>query len=321
MRIHNLVAVAVCCVAGAAAQDRITVPISNPAQPVTVKANLVSGSIRVTGGTGKDLVVTTSEGGSRSRNQDAAPPGMKRIGSRSGLNVEEDHNVVTISAGGAGAGADLTIEAPANTNLQLKTVSGGSIEVTGVNGDLEVENLNGSITMTNVSGSVVAHTLNGGVTVSMERVTGNKPMSFTSLNGKVDVTLPGDAKARLRMKTDNGAIYSDFDVKLEADAAKPIIEDTRGQPTPPELAQMDKDIAAAEARLQELLKSRTRSHPEVVAAQRELTAAQRSRDRVAARAGGKYKITVDKAVTGTINGGGPEYTFQTMNGNILIHKK
>ena len=28
-----------------------------------------------------------------------------------------------------------------------------------------------------------------------------------------------------------------------------------------------------------------------------------------------------ESVTGTINGGGPEYTFQTMNGNILIHKK
>jgi len=36
---------------------------------------------------------------------------------------------------------------------------------------------------------------------------------------------------------------------------------------------------------------------------------------------GKYRIVVDRAVTGTINGGGPEYTFQTMNGNILIHKK
>jgi len=113
---------------------------------------------------------------------------------------------------------------------------------------------------------VVAHTLNGAVTASLDHVTGNKPMSFTSLNGKVDVTLPADTKARLRLKSDNGSIYSDFDVKLEADGGKPVVEDSRGQ-------------------------------------------------------GGKYKISVDRNVTGTINGGGPEYTFQTMNGNILIHKK
>jgi DUF4097 and DUF4098 domain-containing protein YvlB len=191
---------------------------------------------------------------------------MTKIGSRPGLDIEEDHNLVTITAGSMGMGADLTIEAPVNTNLQLKTVNGSAIEATGVSGDLEIENTNGSITLNNISGSVVAHTLNGKVTVTLDRVTGNKPMSFTSLNGKVEVTMPADTKARLRLKTDNGSIYSDFDVKLEADMNKPVVEDSRSQ-------------------------------------------------------NGKYKISVDRAVTGTINGGGPEYTFQTMNGNILIHKK
>ena len=115
-----------------------------------------------------------------------------------------------------GGGEDLTIETPVNTNLQLKTMNGSSIEVTGVNGDHEIENTNGSIKLTNVSGSVVAHTLNGAITASLDHITGNKPMSFTSMNGKVDVTLPADTKARLRLKSDNGSIFSDFDVKLEA---------------------------------------------------------------------------------------------------------
>jgi hypothetical protein len=30
---------------------------------------------------------------------------------------------------------------------------------------------------------------------------------------------------------------------------------------------------------------------------------------------------MDRGVYGAINGGGPEYLFQTMNGDILIHKK
>ncbi|HVY93595.1 MAG TPA: hypothetical protein VHA14_12625, partial [Bryobacteraceae bacterium] len=94
---------------------------------------------------------------------------------------------------------------------------------------------------------------------------GNKPMSFTSLNGKIDVTLPADTKARLRLKSDNGSIFSDFDVKLDS-SSRPTVEDSRNS-------------------------------------------------------NGKYRITIDKAISGTINGGGPEYTFQTMNGNILIHRK
>ena len=35
----------------------------------------------------------------------------------------------------------------------------------------------------------------------------------------------------------------------------------------------------------------------------------------------KYKIKMDRSLYGSINGGGPEFLFQTMNGDILIHKK
>lgn len=268
MRLPNLAIISFACAVGALAQDKITVPLSSPSQPVTIKANLLSGSITVTAGTGSEVVVTTTENdrSSRRSGRDAVPAGMTRIGSRPGMNIEEDHNVITISSGSFGADADLVIQTPVNTSLQIKTINGKAIEVTGINGDHEIESTNGAIKLTNVSGTVVAHTLNGGVTASLDRITGNKPMSFTSLNGKVDVTLPADTKARLRLKSDNGSIYSDFDVRMEPDASKPVVEDSRGQ-------------------------------------------------------GGKYKISIDRAVTGTINGGGPEYTFQTMNGNILIHKK
>jgi hypothetical protein len=255
----------------AAAQDKVTVPLSSPSQPATVKAHLISGSITVTAGTGSQVVVE-SEAGGRGRERGRAsernvPPGMHRIdvGAR-GFNVEEDHNVVTVIPDLGGQGMNLMVEVPVNTSVELKSVNGGHIDVTGLNGDLDVENTNGTITLKNVSGSVSAHTVNGSITVNMDKVTTDKPMSFSSLNGKVDVTLPGDTKARLRLRTTNGAVYSDFDVKMEQDNSKPVIEDGRGQ-------------------------------------------------------GGKYRIRMDRGIYGSINGGGPEYSFQTMNGTILIHKK
>jgi hypothetical protein len=100
----------------------------------------------------------------------------------------------------------------------------------------------------------------------MEKIASNKPMSFTTLNGKIDVTLPADTKARLRLKSERGEIFSDFDVKLEPDNAKPVIEDGRGT-------------------------------------------------------NGKYRIRIDRSVYGSINGGGPEYRFESMNGGITIRKK
>jgi hypothetical protein len=260
------------CALLACAQDKVTVPLSSPSQPATVKAHLVSGTITVTAGSGSQVVVESqSSAGSipvppRPPSR-SVPPGMHRIDVGSGgFNAEEDHNVVTISADRPWSGMNLMIQVPANSSLELKTVNGGSINVTGITGDIDAENTNGSVELKNVSGAVVAHTVNGRVTVSLDKVTADKPMSFSSLNGKVDVTLPGDAKARLRLKTTNGAVYSDLDVKLEADNSRPVIEDGRGQ-------------------------------------------------------GGKYRIRMDRGVYGSINGGGLEYLFQTMNGDILIHKK
>jgi hypothetical protein len=266
MKIGKIALILIAGALSAAAQDKITVPLTNPSQPVTLKITQMNGSIKVTAGTGRDVVVTSADNRSsrRERDRDQAPPGMTRIGGRPGLDIEEDHNVVQITSGMNGE-SEIVVETPANTNLQLKSINGAAIEVTGVNGDHEIQNNNGSIKLTDVSGSVVANSLNGSVTVSLNRVTGNKPMSFTSLNGKIDVTLPADTKARLKLKSDNGSIFSDFEVKLDSSGGS-TIEDSRG-----------KD--------------------------------------------GKYRISVDRTVSGTINGGGPDFTFRTMNGNILIHKK
>ena len=254
----------------AAAQDnKVTVPLSSPSQAATLKVHLIAGSIRVTAGTTGQVVIETEDRHGQPRRDDRhAPPGMHRIdvGSQ-GFTAVEDHNVVTLSPGiGGFDGINLGIQVPVNTSLELGTVNGGHVEVTGVSGEIDVQNVNGSIDLKNVSGSVLANTVNGNLTISFDRVAPDKPMSFSSLNGRIDVTLPADTKARLRLKTNNGAVFSDFDVKMEPDSTKPVVEDARGR-------------------------------------------------------GGRYRIVMERSVVGTINGGGPEYTFDSMNGKILIHKK
>jgi DUF4097 and DUF4098 domain-containing protein YvlB len=92
----------------------------------------------------------------------------------------------------------------------------GDIYVEQVDGEIDANDLNGKITLKNVGGSVVAHSLNGAVVVTMDRVDPGKPMSFSTMNGDIDVTLPESVKANVRLKTDNGEIYSDFDVRLDS---------------------------------------------------------------------------------------------------------
>jgi DUF4097 and DUF4098 domain-containing protein YvlB len=66
---------------------------------------------------------------------------------------------------------------------------------------------------------VVAHSVNGKVLVTMTRVTAQKAMAFTSLNGAVDVTLPGATRADVRLRSDRGDVYTDFDLQMKTPAA------------------------------------------------------------------------------------------------------
>jgi hypothetical protein len=36
---------------------------------------------------------------------------------------------------------------------------------------------------------------------------------------------------------------------------------------------------------------------------------------------GRFRVRTNNGVYGSVNGGGPEYRFETLNGTILIHKK
>jgi hypothetical protein len=37
--------------------------------------------------------------------------------------------------------------------------------------------------------------------------------------------------------------------------------------------------------------------------------------------GGRYRVRVDSTTAGSINGGGPDFTFKTFNGSIYIRKR
>jgi len=246
--------------------ERVTVPFSDPARPKTVKVSLLNGGITVKGYNGKEVIVESRsrDGESRHRSERDVPAGMHRIyGGGSGLQVEESENTVTIGTEKINGNAEINIQVPFDTSLKLSTVNGGNIVVDNVTGDVDVNNTNGAVTLTHISGSAVAHALNGKVVVVLDKVNPNKSMSFSSLNGNVDVTLPADIKANVRMKTDNGEIYSDFDVKLDSGHA-PVVEESRN--------------------------------------------------------GHGKRIRFDHAMTGAINGGGPEIQFTTFNGNIYIRK-
>ncbi len=230
----RIIGIAFFCAASLLAQDageKVNVPLHDPSRPARVRAHLLQGSIIVRGADIKDVEVQTRPRDQEGRHEShpARADGMKRLdlAGNSGLDVSEDDNVVDIKTGWNGS-ADLVITVPRHSSLQLQCVNNGDIQVEHVDGEIDANDLNGKITMQDVGGSVIAHSLNGEVQVSLNQVDPSKPMSFSTLNGNIDVTLPANVKANVRMKTDNGEIYSDFDVKLDSGAR--VLENETGRP-------------------------------------------------------------------------------------------
>ena len=203
---------------GATQTESMDMAFSNPNTPGTVELHLFGGSVLVKGTNRKDVSIrVTHRGNDTAFERDAPPPppGMRRLssGRRGSLSVEEDNNRIEMRSRTVNGEMDLEIEVPVRTNLELRVVNGGDIAVEGVEGSLEVNNVNGPVRLTNVSGSVVASSVNANVTVRLTRVTDAKAMAFSSLSGTVDVTLPATTKANLKLRSDNGDVFTDFDVQ------------------------------------------------------------------------------------------------------------
>lgn len=147
--------------------------------------------------------------------------GMKLLsGSASGLEIEEDGNVVQISTQSWKAATDLVIQVPVTTSLEVRSTMDGAVIVEGVSGEIDINNINGPVTLKNVSGNTLVHTVNGDIEVVLARVAADKPLSFSTMNGDIDVTLPADVRANLKMKSEQGEIYSDFDINMTRQTAK-----------------------------------------------------------------------------------------------------
>jgi DUF4097 and DUF4098 domain-containing protein YvlB len=241
--------------------DRVVVPARNSSRPRLVKANLTNGSIAVRTHAGKEVIVESRE--PQHQRQEQTREGLKRIHvpGGGGLEVIEEDNVITVRAGNVNQ--SLVISVPVDTSLQIKAIN-GEVEVDGVHGELDVSSRNGKVTMTNVAGTVLADSHNGSVKVVMTAVDAAKPLSFSSYNGDLDITLPATFKANVKVRANRGEMYSDFDMKLS-----------------PGPATTDKSDGK-EAR---------------------------------------FRVRTDGAATGTINGGGPEASFTTFNGKIMIRKR
>jgi uncharacterized membrane protein len=313
-----LLLAAVCAAAAVlpprAAADTSHLAFKDPAKPGTLRLNVASGRIRVHGTKDADITVETN-----ARPNDAPrKDGLRVLTAVSGYSVRQQDNEVSLDFGYGRARHGETqfdIGVPPHTAVIISSYSGDTT-CTAVDGDLEIHNSSGRVTLSEVRGGASVETMNGPVTATIAALVPGHPLSFTSMNGQVELHLPKDAKANLQLRTQNGSILTDFDesdlVAKSSGSAEVKSGDDEG-PGTSFLSQHDRDAIRDAAR---------------EAAQAAREAAQEARQGLAEAGIGTMPpmpplppMTGGRTVSGVLHGGGVEISAATMNGDVIVRKE
>ncbi|MBL9185994.1 MAG: DUF4097 family beta strand repeat protein [Opitutaceae bacterium] len=332
-----------------AADAPASVKFSDPAKPGRLEIKLGHGNLRIAADD-TDQITVQSE--AKPASKSARKDGLRVISSSSSYVLSEKDNVATLDAvadGWKGGGASFNVTVPRRTAVVVKSSWGGDITCTGLAGNLEINSMNGTIRLDDVAGGVVASTMNGEIRASIRELREGSPLSFTSMNGEVVLRLPPEARANVRLRTQNGSVLTDFDETA-------LVTKSETSPVPgrrtheirssarvisPEVHEAIREAvqtgaSAAREAIIAVKESLEAAREGAEAARREAQRAREAQEEAgipappaapkpaAAPMPPKMPsiptISGGKLVTGTLNGGGPEISVATMNGDVTLRK-
>lgn len=271
----------------AGAQDfseQVAVPLSSPGEQGVLKVGLVKGDINVTAYEGNEVVIKATSGYSADRNKDCSSCDDHNHHHERDRDRDRDRSREIPSGMKKIASNPIELSASERNNVvEIETNSWS----TRINLDIKIPN-EFDLEVSTVNGGVEVSGVNGIHEVSSV----NGPIKMTNVGGSLlSNTVNGDIivtftkindEEPMSFVTLNGDVDVTFPTSLKAVAK---MRTDRGEI----FTDFDMDI--------------DRSKPEV------------NLD------GDQYKVSLNSWVYGTINGGGPEYTFKSMQGDLIIRKK
>jgi DUF4097 and DUF4098 domain-containing protein YvlB len=195
----------------------------------------INGGIEATGTSGSEITLHAVKKGKKSD-----PSGVK-------IEVVEHAGGVTICAVYPSTGEpneckpgeggrmsvkknDVSVEfevgVPAGVRFIGRTVNGG-ISARGIQAKVEAHTVNGGIEIEAVS-LAHAETVNGGISARIDSTARSEKLKLKTVNGGIEVSLPGDAAADVKAATVNGHIETDFPLTVKGKIGRRRIEGSIG---------------------------------------------------------------------------------------------
>jgi hypothetical protein len=198
----------------------------------------ISGDVDARGGSGREAVVTAVK---RARHSDPEDVRIEVVEHADGVTIcavypswrDSRHNECLPGGKGHHETHDndvkvhFTVTVPRGVIFVGRTVNGG-VEATGLDAAAEVHSVNGSVTLeTSSYGS--ATTVNGSVHARLGQADWDDELEFTTVNGRIDLTLPSGTNADVKAHTVNGGLEADFPVTVRGKWGPKRIQGTIGR--------------------------------------------------------------------------------------------
>ncbi|HXG63729.1 MAG TPA: DUF4097 family beta strand repeat-containing protein [Blastocatellia bacterium] len=113
------------------------------------------------------------------------------------------------------ASVEYTITVPRGVELDGIDLINGDLSLAGLQSEVRASSVNGRVTAENLTGRVKLTTVNGLLEATFDQLPESRPVSLSSVNGQVVVTLPSDANARLNASTVHGGISNDLGLRVK----------------------------------------------------------------------------------------------------------
>ena len=108
------------------------------------------------------------------------------------------------------ASVEYHIMVPRGANLENVKLVNGGLPLSGMTGAVKASSVNGSIKAERMEGQVELSTVNGFLEAGFQRIRKCNPISLSSVNGPIKVSLPSGAGANVSAHNLSGGIDADF---------------------------------------------------------------------------------------------------------------
>jgi hypothetical protein len=190
----------------------------------TVSLHNISGDVHVTAGSGTAVEVIGRKHGNRRYFDDVT---LQVVESATGIvvcamyrdaDMECDDRGVHMHDGhhddDYDVDIDIEVQMPKTMRVDAHSVS-GDVMVSGAEGEVRGGSVSGDVQLLHLRANAVkASSVSGDVDVSIDALTGDGTLKFTSVSGDVTVTLPPSIDADVTMRSVSGDLDTDFPLTL-----------------------------------------------------------------------------------------------------------